>query len=105
MKAPNPKLQIPDRAIASIVFGCLSIYTLRVYADLMWGPTPDGHLSDQALGAIGTTCARLEAARRVLAILALVWCLWSWCKEWWVPATVATLFTLLALYMAFIVDT
>jgi hypothetical protein len=104
MNAPSIKRQIPDRAIACVVFGCLSIYTLRVYAQLMWGPEPAG-LSHEALEAIGATCGRLETARRVLAIVALIWCIWSWFKEWWVPALIASLFTALVLFTAFCIDT
>jgi hypothetical protein len=105
MNAPSIKKQIPDRAIACFVFGFLSLYTFRVYAQLMWGPMPAGHLSDQELEAIGATCGRLETARRVLAIVALVWCIWSWFKEWWVPALIVSLFTALVLFTAFCIDT
>jgi hypothetical protein len=108
MNAPNIKRQIPDRAVVCIIFGWLSLYTFRVYAELMWGPAGPalgGHWSDQALDAIGSTCERLETGRKVLAIVALIWCVWSWCKEWWVPALVATLFTALVLFTAFCADT
>jgi hypothetical protein len=64
-----------------------------------------GHLTAQASEVIGWTCGILEIARRVLAVAALLWCIWSWRKEWWVPAGVATLFTALVLFEAFFIDT
>ena len=105
MNLSNKKMQVPDRAIACIVFGCLSLYTFHVYGQLMWGPTPSRQLSEQEIEVIGDTCGRLETARKALAIVAFVWCIWSWLKEWWVAAVVATLFTALVLFTAFFIDT
>jgi hypothetical protein len=105
MKIPSIKLMIPDRAIACIIFGCFSLFIFRVYASLIWLPVEAGHISDQAAHAMGPIAGSLETARRVLAIAALLWCIWSWCKEWWLPALIATLFTTLVLFEAFLVDT
>jgi len=85
METPNNKMKIPDRAIASVIFGCFSIFTLRVFAHLMWLPIQGGDISEQAANAMGPILENLQIAYRVLAIAALVWCIWSWCKEWWLP--------------------
>jgi hypothetical protein len=104
MSTPSPKLAIPDRAIASVIFGCFSIFTLRVFAHLMWLPVQGGGpLPEQAIQAMSPILERLQIAYRLLAIAALAWCIWSWRKEWWLPAVVATLFTALALFLAFFV--
>ena len=98
----KPKLTIPDRAIASIIFGFLSLFTLHIYAQLMWRTSPS---SDKAADTMGSILDTLETARRALSVIGLLWCIWSWCKEWWLPAAVATLFTALVLFMAFFIDT
>ena len=102
MSTPKTKLMIPDRAIASVVFGFLSLFTFRIYAQLMWHTSPS---SDKAADAMGSILGTLETTRRVLAVVALLWCIWSWRKEWWLPAVLATLFTALALFIAFFIDT
>lgn len=92
---------IPDRAIASVLFGILSLFAFRFYAGIMWGTMAH---SKEAEDAIGYILDNLEIARKVLAVIALFWCIWSWRKEWWLPSVIATLFTALALYMAFFVS-
>jgi hypothetical protein len=104
MDTPNIKMKVPDRAIASVVFACFSIYTLRVFGRLMWLPVQGGGpIPDQATQAMIPILESLQIAYRLLAIVALAWCIWSWCKEWWLPAAVATLFTALALFTAFVI--
>lgn len=92
---------IPDRAVASVVFGFLSLLTFRVYSRILWETTPK---SEEAQAAFGAILGNLETTRRVLAVVALLWCIWSWRKEWWLPSVVATLFTALALFMSFFID-
>jgi len=101
MSAPNTKLMIPDRAVASFIFSLLSLLTFRVYATIMWGTTAN---SKEAEDTIGNILGSLETTRRVLAVVALVWCAWSWRKEWWLPSVIATLCAALALYISFFFD-
>ena len=101
MSAPNSKLMVPDRAIASVVFSVLSTLAFRVYATIMWNTSAK---SDEAQAAIGSILGSLETTRRVLAVIALLWCIWSWRKEWWLPSVIATICTALALYISFFID-
>jgi len=101
MSTPNTKLMIPDRAIASVVFGLLSLFTFRVYGQILWG-THDK--SDAGIATISSILGCLETTRRVLAVVALLWCVWSWRKEWWLPSVIATICTALALFEAFFID-
>jgi hypothetical protein len=104
MSTPNTKLMIPDRAVASVVFGCFSIFTVRIFGHFMWLPVQGGgHISEQAIDAMSPILESLQIAYKLLAIAALFWCIWSWRTEWWLPAAVATLFTALALLDAFLV--
>jgi hypothetical protein len=104
MNTPNIKMRIPDRAIASVLFSCFSIFTLHVFGKLVWLPVQGGGpIPEQAIKAMSPILASLQIANKVLAIVALVWCIWSWCKEWWLPAAVATLFTALALFVGFFI--
>jgi hypothetical protein len=98
MSTPNTKLMIPDRAIASVVFGFLSILTFQLYGAILWNTSPE---SDRAADHIGSILGTLEITRRMLAVVALLWCVWSWRKEWWLPSLVATLSTAFALVVAF----
>jgi len=101
MNDPKTKLAIPRRASASIAFGLVSLFTLRVYAEIMWNTRPK---SDQASEIIVSLLISLETTRSVLAVVALLFCIWSWHKERWVPSVAATLFTALVLYVAFFID-
>jgi hypothetical protein len=101
MSAPSTKLMIPDRAIASVLFAILSQFTFRVYCQILWGTTSK---SDEAQNTIGSLLGSLETTRRVFAVIALLWCIWSWRKEWWLPSVIATLCTALALYISFFID-
>jgi hypothetical protein len=101
MDTPKTKLMLPDSAIASVVFGFLSLFTFRVYCQILWGIHDH---SDDGMATIGAILGSLEIARRVLAVVALLWCLWSWRKEWWLPSVIATLITAVALYFAFCVN-
>ena len=104
MKTPNVKMNIPDRAFASVVFSCFSIFTLHVYGRLMWLPVQGGGpIPERATNAMSPILESLQIAYRVMAIVALAWCIWSWCKEWWLPAAVATIFTALALFVVFFI--
>ncbi len=75
--------------------------TFRVYAMMLWNTGPN---SKDASETVGSLLGDLETTRRVLAVMALLWCAWSWRKEWWLPSAVATLCAALALYVAFIID-
>ena len=101
MSAPNTKLMIPDRAIASVIFAFLSVFAFRVYCTILWG-THDK--TDDGMATIGSILGSLETTRRVLAVVALLWCVWSWRKEWWLPSVIATICTLLALWESFFID-
>ena len=104
MDTSNIKMKIPDRAIASVAFACFSIFTLRVFGRLLWLPVQGGGpIPEQAIHAMSPILESLQIAYRLLAIVALAWCIWSWYKEWWLPAAVATLFTALALFAAFFI--
>ena len=101
MSAPNTKLMIPDRAIASVLFAFLSLFAFRVYCQILWGTNDK---TDAGIATISSLMVSLETARRVLAVVALLWCFWSWRKEWWLPSVIATLATGFALYVAFRID-
>jgi hypothetical protein len=101
METTKTKLMIPDRAIASVVFAVLSLLAFWIYCQLLWG-THD-HSRD-GMAVMGSILVGLETTRRTLAMAALLWCVWSWRKEWWLPSIIATLFTGAALYSAFRID-
>jgi hypothetical protein len=104
MSAPSIKKTIPDRAIASVAFACFAILVRRVFSSLEWLPIEAGaghfDIPDKFYIPI---IVSLQTGFRGLAVAALVWCIWSWCKEWWLPASLATLLTALALFDVFLV--
>jgi hypothetical protein len=67
----------------------------------MWGAIAN---SNQAAVVAGSILGSLETTRRLLAVVALLWCVWSWRKEWWLPSVFATLCTGVVLYVAFVID-
>ena len=104
MSAPSIKKTIPDRAIASVAFACFAILVRRISAQLEWAPLLAGaSLPDKLCDSLGSIQGSLQTGFRGLATAALVWCIWSWCKEWWLPAVLATIFTALALFDVFLV--
>jgi hypothetical protein len=69
MSTPNTKLMIPDRAIASVAFGCFSILTLRAFAHLVWLPVQGGsHISEQAIDAMSPILESLQITYRLLRL-------------------------------------
>jgi hypothetical protein len=60
-------------------------------------------ISDKLGDMLGVIQSSLQFGYKTLAIAALVWCIWSWCSEWWLPALVATIFVSLILFDAFFI--
>ena len=90
------KTRIPDRAIASVVFGCFYILVHRIFVQLEWMPMmSSGAFSDKLTPYYIPIMVSVQNASRALAVAALVWCIWSWLTERRLPAIVATLFTAL----------
>jgi len=98
------KSKIPDRAVASILFGCLCILVRRVFFSLEWAPIEAGanhfDFPDKLFTPIMTS---LQTAFIALVIASVVWCIWSWCMERWWWAIVATIFASLAVFDVFFV--
>jgi hypothetical protein len=101
------KRPIPGRALASIVFACFSLWILRVYSQVHWLPTrfsKDGEeIFHRMLSQVGPIRLQLDIASTVLAVAALVWCVWSWRTEQRIAAVVATAFTALAMFCAVVI--
>jgi hypothetical protein len=98
------KRPIPAKAIASILFACCSLFVFRVYGQVHWLPTrfsEDGHdIFQRMLSQVGPIRDQLDISYRILAAIALVWCIWSWRTEARLPAIVATAFATLAIFCA-----
>ena len=90
------------RATASTLFAIFSLYVWRTY----------GHLHFIVLGRlsefVGIDAVRVQlvlADRELFvayhgsAVVALIWCIWSWRTESRVAAAIATLFTGLAMFV------
>jgi hypothetical protein len=103
MSVPTIKTRIPDRAIASVFFACFTIFVRRIAAQLEWLPMRLDGIPEQALSQFGPIMGSLQIAYETLAVATLVWCIWSWFTEHRVPAVIATIFTVLALFDAFFV--
>jgi hypothetical protein len=98
------KRSIPGRAIASVVFACFSLWMFRVYGEVHWLPmrfSRDGdEMFHRILSQVGPIRDQLDIGYRVLALAALVWCVWSWRTEHRMAAVVATVFAALAVFCA-----
>ncbi len=98
------KRPIPTRAIASVLFACCSMFVFRVYGQVHWLPTrfsKDGDdVFHRMLSQVGPIRDQLDIGYRVLAAIALAWCIWSWRTEARMPAIVATAFAALAVFCA-----
>jgi len=95
---------IPARAIASVLFACCSLFLFRIYGQVHWLPTHFSRESDdifhRMLSQVSPIRDELDIGYRVLAVLALVWCIWSWRTEARKAAIVATVFAGLAMFCA-----
>jgi len=105
---PANKKSIPGRAIASVLFACASLFIFRSYGQLHWLPKRvakasgdlNGDLFRQVLFQVGPIRDQLDVAYRVLAVVALIWCIWSWRTEQRTAAVIATVFAALAMFCA-----
>lgn len=104
MSDGTTKRPIPGRAIASVLFACTSLWMLRVYGEVHWLPLRFSKDSDEIfhriLSLVGPIRDELDVGYRVLAVAALVWCVWAWRTEQRAAAVVATLFAALAVFCA-----
>ena len=98
------KRPIPARAIASALFACSSLFVFRLYGQVHWLPKRFSKDSDdvfhRVLSQVGPIRDQLDVAYRVLAVIALIWCIWSWRTERRVAALIATGFAGLAMFCA-----
>ena len=98
------KQPIPARALASILFASCSLFVFRVYGQVHWLPTrfsKDGRdIFLRVLSEAGPIRDELDIGYRVLALISLAWCIWSWRTEERPPAIVATVFAALAMLCA-----
>jgi hypothetical protein len=102
MKALSIITKIPERAILSVFFSCMSLITFPLCIPLMLSPSG---ISDQTYAdAMDSVLGHIESTRIALASVALVCCIWSWRKEGLVPAVMAMVFTGFAFFTALFVD-
>ena len=98
------KRPLPARAIASVVFSCCTLWVFRLYGRVHWLPSrfsKDGEeIFHRMLVQVGPIRDELGVGYRVLALAAVVWCVWAWRTEQRVAAAVATLFAALAAFCA-----
>jgi hypothetical protein len=98
------KTPLPARAIASVVLACLSLFLFRVYGQVHWLPS---HLTKEEDGAFhhvllltSPIMSELGVLYWVVALLALIWCVWSWRVESRAAAVTATVFSVIAMFAA-----
>jgi hypothetical protein len=95
---------MPARAIASVLFACCSLFVFQVYGQVHWLPTrfsKDGEeIFHRMLTQVGPIRDQLDIGYRVLAVIALVWCIWSWRTEARMAAIFATVFAAFAMFCA-----
>src|SRR5262245_17549547 len=102
---PGEKKIWPPRAMASVVFACLSLFLFRNYGQVHWIPsrysTPETkELFHRVLADVGPIRDQVDIAYRLLAAAALFWCIWSWTSEPRLASVIATVFTALAVFCA-----
>src|SRR5207253_9997687 len=84
---PGEKRLWPPRAIASVVFACLSLFLFRTYGQVHWISSHYSTHSDskelfhRVLADVGPIRDQVDIAYRLLAAAAVFWCIWSWCSE------------------------
>jgi hypothetical protein len=104
MSDVGPKTPIPGRAIASVAFACCSLWIFAMYGRVHWLPKrfsqEDRELYRRVVSELGPIRDQMDIGYRVLAALALIWCVWSWQTEGRIAAWAATLFTALAVFCA-----
>lgn len=104
MHKNGSKRPIPARAIASVLFSWCSVFLFCVYGQLHWLPkrfSRDGEdIFHRMLTQVGPIRDQLDIGYRVLAAVALAWCIWSWRTEAPTPAVIATVFAAIASFCA-----
>jgi hypothetical protein len=94
---------IPARALASVLFACCSLFVFRLYGQVHWlrfSKDGDGIFDRTLLSQVGPIRDQLDIGYRVLAAIAVAWCIWSWRTEARISALVATAFAALAGFCA-----
>jgi hypothetical protein len=96
MSDPVIKKPIPARAIASALFACVSVFLWLLVGQVHSVPIDftggDPEVLDRVVKRIIPIYQALNITYRSLAVLSLVWCIWSWRTEWWFAALTSTVF-------------
>jgi hypothetical protein len=95
---------IPARAIASVLFACCSFFLLGLSGSVHWLPSRFAKDSDEIFHRVvsltGPIRDCLDIGYRVLALISVVWCVWSWRAEQRAAAITAAIFASLAILCA-----
>jgi hypothetical protein len=107
MRNSPTKAPLPARAITSVMLACLSLFLFRVYGQVHWLPS---HLTKEEDGAFhhvllltSPIMSELGILYRVVALLALIWCIWSWRVEPRAASVTATVFSVIAMFAAVLI--
>jgi hypothetical protein len=76
------------------VFACASRYLFSKYPTLHWEVLSKqwSSIPDEARTKLAAVLWSLDVVYRGLAVAAVVWCIWSWLKEPFVAAMIASVF-------------
>jgi len=100
MNAIKDKFEMSQRAIASVVFACTSVYVFRICDDLILLPGRS-HQSDPVVqlsqSQLSPFIEQLEFVYATLAVISVIWCVLSWRSERRIVAIIATLFSVVAM--------
>jgi hypothetical protein len=102
MERPTSRTLIPSRAIAGVVFASASVFLWIVYGHLHWRVLRD-HYRDipaSVRAELFRVLWRIEVIYRLLALAAIISCVWSWKTERTAFAVIASIFAVLALFAA-----
>jgi hypothetical protein len=98
------KRPFPVKAAASVLFAMSSLFVFRIYGQVHWLPTRASKRGDDSfhriLSQTGSIRDELDLAYRLLALVALIWCIGSWRTEPRAAALAATPFAVVAVICA-----
>jgi hypothetical protein len=104
MSEIGAKRRLPERAIASVLFACCSLFLFRVYGQVHWLPArfskDEEQIFHRMLSQVAPIRDELDIGYRGLAGIALFWCIWPWRSEPRSAAMVATVFSAIAVVAA-----
>jgi hypothetical protein len=102
MDTPASRSPLPARAIASALFACASISLWIIYGHLHWRVLRNHYrdIPDSVRPELFGLLSQLDIIYRMLALTAVIWCVWSWRTERRVFAVIASLFAAVALLAA-----